>query len=663
MRVQSFVLPTAFAAAAFVALASIGCGNSNTLPVKVEAPSGSDDPNVDVGELLYPAKPAVKFAGGVVVGNEPLVMGSCPVQFNERQQVSAEVDGKIELLAVRDDDINPTDPLCLYHPRDLTKQVKYRRIKEGAMVKAGEVIVLLDDQIVATKMDSSQKARTASEQVEASAKEGVRLSKKKLSLSLEAEKKGGGSPADVLQDQITLTRFEENQSNATQSIVKADAEYKEAVVVMKKHRIASNANGMVRNMAHQQGDFVKAGEKILEVQSTDVVRLEGSLDVQFQQFVKPGMLVSVEPAIPSAPIKSHRSHQKDITGVAISGNPGRPLVVSTSADGTARVWDATKDAPSLHSLPHPVPVRSVACSPIGAKPLAITGADDGKARLWDLSNADKLPTEPREASDKHSAAIGAIAFSPDGKFFATAAGREVFIWNAEGKKLYALPAEHRDAVTSLSFTPQCTLLTASKDRSMKVWKLGTEKAGVIRTIDHRSGVLDTIAVTSDGSRVVFDQDKDRLDLIGLADRHTFGQVQNSSPTAAFATLSVFNPIDSLLATAGGDGELKGGLQIWNIPASGGRGSEVARLFTPGRVPATTAAFSPVKEHPFLVVGTSAGGVHLWKPPAVRKPYTGKIVFVESSDAHKVNVRIEMNNPPELNLMDRSTANVIINPTP
>ena len=63
----------------------------------------------------------------------------------------------------------------------------------------------------------------------------------------------------------------------------------------------------------------------------------------------------------------------------------------------------------------------------------------------------------------------------------------------------------------------------------------------------------------------------------------------------------------------------------------------------GAVLATAAAFSHSEQHPFLVVGTASGGVHLWKPPAERKPYVGMIVFVESSDANKVNVRVEMNN--------------------
>jgi WD40 repeat protein len=660
MRVRSVLSPAAFLAAAFATLAAIGCGGGGNPKVEPSVGQQHDNPGVDVGADLYPKKPDVKIAAGAVAGTEPLVIGGCNVQFEQRQQVSAEVDGKIELLAVRDDEIAPTDPLCVYHPRDVNKQVKYRKIKEGAEVKVGQVIAQLDDQIVSARMDSAKKTREAALEVQKSAQEGVKLSRQKADISESQWKSKTGSFVDYLQDMITLTRFEENRSQALQTIAKADADYEEARVTMIKHRVASSVNGRVRNIARHAGEFVKAGEKILEVQATDVVRLEGSIDVQYQQFIKPGMIVSVEPAIPSAPVKSHRFHQKEITGVAVSANADRPLVVSTSADGSARVWDATRDQ-SLFVLPHPVPVRSVACTPAGVKSMAITGADDGKVRLWDLSNPDKLPSEPRELPITHAAAIGAVAASPNGQFFATAAGREVFVWSIDGKLLYTLPPEHRDAVTSLAFTPQCTLITASKDRSLKVWKLGSEKAGVARTIDHRAGVIDVVGVTADGGRVVYDQDKDRLDIVGLADRHSFGQVQNSSPTAAFAQLAVFNPTDSLLLTAGGDGELKGGLQIWNVPPAGGRGSEVARLFTPNRVPATAAAFSPDKNHPFLVVGTASGGVHLWKPPAERKPYTGRVVFTETTDASKINVRVEMNNPKELNLLDRSTANVIINP--
>jgi hypothetical protein len=102
------------------------------------------------------------------------------------------------------------------------------------------------------------------------------------------------------------------------------------------------------------------------------------------------------------------------------------------------------------------------------------------------------------------------------------------------------------------------------------------------------------------------------------------------------------------------------LQVWNVPQAGGRGAEAARLFTPGRVGVTTAAFSPSEKHPFLVVGTEKGTVHLWKPPTERKTYTGTVVNVDSTDPRYVTVRVEMDNR-ELQLRDRSAATVIVQP--
>jgi len=133
-------------------------------------------------------------------------------------------------------------------------------------------------------------------------------------------------------------------------------------------------------------------------------------------------------------------------------------------------------------------------------------------------------------------------------------------------------------------------------------------------------------------------------------------------TASFATLALFNPDDSLLVTAGGEGELKGTLQMWTAPQPGGRGSEVARLMTPSRSSVTCAAFSPVKDSPFLVVGTDRGSVHLWKPPSdtARATAVGKLINIDSTDNRTVTVRVELDNT-RLKLFDRSAATIIINP--
>ena len=352
--------------------------------------------------------------------------------------------------------------------------------------------------------------------------------------------------------------------------------------MIRKHQITSRVDGIIRNIAKRHGEYVRPGEKIFEIQSTEKVRLEGNLDVQYANRVKRNRMVTVEPALPSAPVVSHTGHRQEVGGVAVTRHAGRPLIVSSGLDGSVLVWDPNlrnaKDCPSFsHNLPHPVPVRAVACTPPAAKAiLAVTGANDGKVRIWDLTDPTKLPTEPKhEPTDFHLSGVTAIAINPDGRFAATAAGREVFVWDlTTGKKLYSLPPEHRDSITSVSFTPQGQLVTAAKDRTLKVWKLGTERAAVTRTVEHRSGVVDTLGVSPDGGRMLFDQDKGRIDFVNLSDGQTAGQMTNVGPNVAFATLAVFKPdhcapdaaADPLLpytiVTAGGEGDLKGGLQVW-----------------------------------------------------------------------------------------------------
>jgi WD40 repeat protein/biotin carboxyl carrier protein len=656
MRPRTLLLP-ALAAAAFAA----GCGRAVPDVAKPGSQNTADDPNANVGTPLYAPKADVKLAVPVLTGREPLVVPNCTVQYEERQQVSAEVDGTIELIGVRDDSLPAGHPDLIYHPRDTEKRTKYKRLKEGYTVKAGDVICMLNDQQVTIRKRGALKTKEAAEGIQKSAAEGVGYAKTKLQLTKGTIDKGTGSYVEFIQDQITLTRFEENLGQALQTIAKAEAEYEDADQLIRRHQIRSTVNGKVRGLSKQVGEYVKAGEKILEIQATDRVRLEGFLDVQFAGLVRPGMSVAVEPAVPSAPTKSLPLHRAAVTGLAVSSHADRPLVVTVGADGSGRAWDATAPNGVAHGLNHPVAVRSVACSPAGVRPVAVTGAEDGKLRVFDLTNPEKVSPDGQELADAHAAAVSAIAFSPDGRFMASAAGRDVFIWSAaEWKKLYPLAAEHRDAITSLQFTPQGTLVTASKDRSLKVWRLGTDKAVVARTLDHRSGAVDVLGVTSDGGRVAFDQERNRLELVGLADRQSAGQVQNVGPTAAFASLAVFNRDDSMLLTAGGEGELKGGVQIWTVPPVGGRGAELARLFTPGRVGVTTAAFSTTDKHRFLAVGTERGTVHLWTPPAARKAYTGDVVYVDASDNRQVTVRVEMDNRA-LGLLDRSAATVIINP--
>jgi WD40 repeat protein len=471
----------------------------------------------------------------------------------------------------------------------------------------------------------------------------------------------------VLQYAIQKNRFEENWIQSKQTKIKAELDFETAAALMRMHQPTAVVTGIVTNVFKRPGEFAKAGEPILEIQSTEEVLIEGELPIQYIPQVKPGTQARIESTRPLAENRELGAiaHRREVTGLAVTTHPGRPLVVSSGMDGVALVWEPfAKKLP--HSLPHPVAVRAVAVT--GAKAAgsyAATGSDDGKIRIWNLSNPDKLPAKDAEAvvtEEGHASAVTAVTFSPDGKVIASAAGREVILWDAAtGKKLYTLPSEHKDAVTALRFTPQCTLVSVCRDKAIRVWHVGTQAASLDKTIDHRAGVVDHLAVTADGGRVLSDQDESRIDLVSLADGQSVGTIL-AAGQARFATLAAFSPDDSLILTAGGT-SMPGELQVWETPKSRGRGFERVRLVTPGRTPVTCAAFSGDAEKKFVVVGTATGGIHAWTPPSDKETrlLTGTVESVLNYNDKAAMVRIRVSNPPADLLQDRGTANVVIDP--
>jgi hypothetical protein len=550
MSVRSILIPSA------LIVILVGCGKSPPTTDKTTSNATNtgaantvtmaDNPSADVGALLYPAAAPPVTPPPPPPGNDPIVI-PCTVQYEDRQQISAEADGKIEMIAspftlrmigekkqwefqLKDAlgtekpivyDPEHPHPAIVFHPRDAKKEMPFWKLVDGDRVSDGQMLCWLDDEIWTVKKKAAEEILESSTVALKSARDGVKYSEQKVELDKTAMVKNAGAFADLLNDLITLSRFVENEAQSLQSIAKAKSDLQEANVNLRKQQIASRVEGIIRSIAKRPGEFVRAGEKIMEIQSTEKVRLEGNLDVQYFDRVKRHMKVAIEPAVPSAPVKSHALHRAEVAGIAVTGHAKRPLVVSASMDGSVMIWDPNLSNEldgllAAHTLPHPVGVRSVGCSPPGGTTLlVITGAEDGKVRIWDVTNPSKLPKTPlHEPTDTHTSGIQAIAVSPDGKYAATAAGREVFIWDLKaGKKMYALSAEHRDTVTSVGFTPQTQLVTASKDGSLKVWKLGATTAAVTKTMEHRSVAVDTLGISPDGGRALFDQDKSRIDLI------------------------------------------------------------------------------------------------------------------------------------------------------
>jgi WD40 repeat protein len=231
-------------------------------------------------------------------------------------------------------------------------------------------------------------------------------------------------------------------------------------------------------------------------------------------------------------------------------SPDGNLVVTTSTDDTARVWDLASPQPKA-VLDHPDGnVVSAEFSRDGSK--LVTATEGSAAYVWFTKSWEKDFTTLGQLNPLTDA-----SFSPDGRFLAIASrDRNVHLVNADNGFRLGTLSGHGEAVSTVSFSPNGrSLLSASSDGSARLWDPGVQDP--LRIIGTTNKLAVRRVAVSPRGRVAATAEADGTVRIVDVVRRRDLEVMHHDAAANDVT---FSPDGSRVLTASDDGTAR----IWRL---------------------------------------------------------------------------------------------------
>jgi WD40 repeat protein len=285
-------------------------------------------------------------------------------------------------------------------------------------------------------------------------------------------------------------------------------------------------------------------------------------------------------------------HGGAVTGVA-TGDQGR-WIVSASADGTIKVWNAGSGLLVRTIELDEGPATAIAVD----DRRALTGHKGGAIVLWNLERAEKLGVFQHQ-----QAPIAALAFTGDADHFAAAGpSGGVTLFDIRAPSAPAATFEGQDAVQAIAGSRRSGLLaSAGQDRSIKLWR--TDTRNLARSWRGQGDALSALDMAPGGRSV--------------ASGSTSGSVRlwstsSSRPQRSFkahegrVTSVAFAPSDRLLASAGDDGQVK----LWDL-----RSGRQPRVFRGHAGPVLSVAFSADGRR--VISAGQDGVIRIWSTAAAQ----------------------------------------------
>ncbi len=265
--------------------------------------------------------------------------------------------------------------------------------------------------------------------------------------------------------------------------------------------------------------------------------------------------ITVKNASIGSMISIYTQHTDWISTLAWS--PNGKHIVSGSYDKTVQVWN-----PNTCTLFHlynghsklwqPGRIHGITWSPDST--LIASASDDKTIQIWHAATGQTIRTY-REHNDK----VLAVAWSPNGKFIASANGFTTLVWNPDTGNTTINYGGHTKEVQTVAWSPNSRYLaTGGRDNRVEVYDTNRWKMDILSRINYsgHTDFVQSVAWSPDGTRIA-SASNDKTVQVWDAEtgRHILTYYGHYDAVKAVA----WSPDGTRIASAGVDGTV----QIWD----------------------------------------------------------------------------------------------------